>query len=117
MKLDLETGNVKGLTDYLKEIIEEGEYMVPATTALLGRIEAIVPAKEEVKEAETEEKDNPLKNAKEFLEDDYGMIDEIINNGLKEEKQAEKPSIMVELKAAKTVKLEEKPEVKGKNTT
>lgn len=51
LKADLESGNVDGLTDYLKEIIEEGEYMVPEATALLGRIEAIVPQKEEVKES------------------------------------------------------------------
>ena len=42
---------MEGLTNYLKEIIEEGEYIVPEATALLGRIEAIVPQKEEVKES------------------------------------------------------------------
>ena len=52
LKADLESGNVEGLTDYLKEVIEDGEYMVPEATALLGRIEAIVPQKEAEKEAE-----------------------------------------------------------------
>ncbi len=52
LKADLESGNVEGLTDYLKEIIEEGEHMAPEATALLGRFEAIVPQKEEVKESE-----------------------------------------------------------------
>lgn len=46
------------------------------------------------------------------IEDDYGMIDGIINNGAKEEKAAEKcskSSIMDRLKAAKS----EPPKEKG----
>ena len=107
LKADLESGNIEGLTDYLKELIEDGSYMVPEATALLGRIEAIVPehSKEEVKE-------NHLKNAEELLEDDYGMIDGIINNGPKEE---EKPSIIEEIKAAKKEAAEKKPEIKEKH--
>ena len=53
------------------------------------------------------ERDNPLKAAEMSTEDDYGMIDGIINNGTKEEKAAEKggkSSIMDRLKAAKTGK-------------
>jgi hypothetical protein len=50
LKKDLETGNVEGLTDYLKKVIEEGDYMVPEATALLDRIEAIVSETEKVKE-------------------------------------------------------------------
>lgn len=36
------------------------------------------------------EKQNPLKAAEMSLEDDYGMIDGIINNGPKEDKASEK---------------------------
>ena len=53
------------------------------------------------------EKENSLKNAEMSMEDDYGMIDGIINNGPKEEKQPEKEgkaSIMDRLKEAKAEK-------------
>ena len=48
------------------------------------------------------ERENPLKAAEMSMEDDYGMIDGIINNGPKEDKSAEKgekSSIMDRLKA------------------
>lgn len=51
------------------------------------------------------EKENHLKNAEVSLEDDYGMIDGIINNGKKDEKSEEKggkSSIMDRLKSAKS---------------
>ncbi len=51
------------------------------------------------------EKENHLKNAEVSLEDDYGMIDGIINNGKKDEKSEEKggkTSIMDRLKSAKS---------------
>ena len=57
------------------------------------------------------ERSNPLKSAEMSTEDDYGMIDGIINNGAKEEKAAEKggkSSIMDRLKAAKTEPPKEK---------
>ncbi|GFO87176.1 hypothetical protein BUFA31_03400 [Butyricicoccus faecihominis] len=61
------------------------------------------------------EKENYLKAAEMSMEDDYGMIDGIINNGLKEDKTAEvkapetgeKSSIMDRLKSAKAEKQEE----------
>ena len=46
------------------------------------------------------------------LEDDYGMIDGIINNGPKEDKaseKGEKTSIMDRLKSAKTAQQTDKP--------
>lgn len=46
------------------------------------------------------EKENPLKFVEMSLEDDYGMIDGIINNGKKSE-ESEKTSIIERLKAAK----------------
>ena len=58
------------------------------------------------------EKQNPLKAAEMSLEDDYGMIDGIINNGSKEKESSEKrekSSIMDRLKAAKS----SKPQVKS----
>ena len=55
------------------------------------------------------EKENYLKYAEMSTEDDYGMIDGIINNGKKDEK-AEKPSIIERLKAAKTELPKAEPE-------
>ncbi len=58
------------------------------------------------------EKQNPLKAAEMSLEDDYGMIDGIINNGPKEDKTSEKGgkvSIMDRLKSAKTAQQTDKP--------
>ena len=58
------------------------------------------------------EKQNPLKAAEMSLEDDYGMIDGIINNGPKEDKaseKGEKTSIMDRLKSAKTAQQTDKP--------
>ena len=61
------------------------------------------------------EPENPLHTAEMTLEDDYGMIDGIINNGPKEDKTAEvkapergeKSSIMDRLKSAKAEKQKE----------
>ena len=58
------------------------------------------------------EKENYLKAAEMTMEDDYGMIDGIINNGPKEDKSAEKgekSSIMDRLKASKSEPPKEKP--------
>ena len=54
--------------------------MVPEATVLLEKIQEIVPDPEKQKE-EAQEKENYLKNAEMQMEDDYGMIDGIINNG------------------------------------
>lgn len=49
------------------------------------------------------EKDNYLKNAEMAMEDDYGMIDGIINNGKKEEPaEPERPSVLEKLKEYKS---------------
>ena len=61
------------------------------------------------------EKENYLKAAEMTMEDDYGMIDGIINNGPKEDKTldakapetGEKSSIMDRLKSAKAEKQKE----------
>ena len=45
---------------------------------------------------------NHLKNAEMTLEDDYGMIDGIINNG-KVESDRERPSVLEKLKAASDI--------------
>lgn len=57
-------------------------------------------------------KEEYLKNAEIILEDDYSMIDGIINNGPKEE---EKPSIIAEMKAAKKEAAEKMPDIKEKS--
>ena len=45
-------------------------------------------------------KENPLKTAEMSVEDDYGMIDGIINNGKSAaEKEKERPSVLAQLKA------------------
>ena len=56
------------------------------------------------------EKENYLKAAEMSMEDDYGMIDGIINNGPKEDKvpeRSEKSSVMDRLKSAKAEKQKE----------
>lgn len=77
--------------------------------------------------AEQPEKDNPLRTAEMTLEDDYGMIDGIINNGRRGEeveKAAEaatksgpekKPSIQERLENAKRECAERKPPEKGRS--
>ena len=76
--------------------------------------------------AEQPEKDNPLRTAEMTLEDDYGMIDGIINNGRRgeelEKAQTEarrttpekKPSIRERLEDAKKECSERKPPEKGR---
>ena len=59
-----------------------------------------------------QERQNPLKAAEMSVEDDYGMIDGIINNGPKEKESSEKrgkSSIMDRLKAAKSSKPQDRP--------
>lgn len=56
--------------------------------------------------------DQPLRNAEMMLEDDYGMIDGIINNG-KREPERERPSVVDQLRQHPSNKL--KPPSKGKN--
>ena len=62
--------------------------------------------------AQQPEKDNPLRTAEMTLEDDYGMIDGVINNGRRgeelekakehaEQTMPEKPSIREQMEAAK----------------
>ena len=70
--------------------------------------------------AEQPEKDNPLRTAEMTLEDDYGMIDGVINNGRRGEESEkaqeyadrttpEKPSIRERLEDAKRECAEYKP--------
>ena len=49
---------------------------------------------------QTQEKENPLRTVEMTIEDDYGMIDGVINNGRRDEPQG-KPSIRGRLEAAK----------------
>lgn len=66
-----------------------------------------------VRSEETPEKNNPLKTAEMTVEDDYGMIDGIINNGSREEPK-EKPSIRERLADAKRECSERTPPEKGR---
>lgn len=50
------------------------------------------------KELEQFKPENPLKNAEMAMEDDYGMIDGIINNGSKQQEPEKKPSILEKLR-------------------
>ena len=61
--------------------------------------------------AEQPEKDNPLRTAEMTIEDDYGMIDGVINNGRRGEEveKAKKPSIRERLEDAKRECGERKP--------
>ena len=54
--------------------------------------------------------DQPLKNAEMQMEDDYGMIDGIINNG---QRETERPSVVEQLRKTPDRKL--KPPSKGKH--
>ncbi len=54
------------------------------------------------------EKENPLRTAEMTIEDDYGMIDGVINNGRRDETTA-KPSIRGRLEDAKRECAERKP--------
>ena len=61
------------------------------------------------------EKDNPLRTAEMTLEDDYGMIDGVINNGRRGEEVAKaKPSIRERLEDSKRECSERKPPEKGR---
>lgn len=61
------------------------------------------------------EKDNPLRTAEMTLEDDYSMIDGVINNGRRgEEVEKAKPSIRERLEDAKRECSERKPPEKGR---
>ena len=69
--------------------------------------------------AEQPEKDNPLRTAEMTLEDDYGMIDGVINNGpkqtvaeLEEQAKSGKPISLMEL--AQAARQEKKPSVLAK---
>lgn len=53
--------------------------------------------------------DNPLKNAEMLLEDDYGMIDGILNNG-KRDPEKERPSVAEQLRTP----VNHKPKAPGK---
>ncbi|MDO4307916.1 MAG: antirestriction protein ArdA [Eubacteriales bacterium] len=64
--------------------------------------------------AEQPEKDNPLRTAEMTLEDDYGMIDGVINNGRRGEEVEKKPSIRERLEDAKRECSERKPPEKGR---
>ena len=57
---------------------------------------------------QTQEKENPLRTAEMTIEDDYGMIDGVINNGRRDEPQG-KPSIRDRLEAAKKECSQQKP--------
>lgn len=63
---------------------------------------------------QTQEKENPLRTAEMTIEDDYGMIDGVINNGRRDEPQG-KPSIRERLEAAKKECAQQKPP-EGKRT-
>ena len=58
--------------------------------------------------ADMQEKDNPLRTAEMTVEDDYGMIDGVINNGRCDEPE-KKPSIRERLEDAKRECAERKP--------
>ncbi len=58
------------------------------------------------------EKENPLRTAEMTVEDDYGMIDGVLNNGRRDEQQA-KPSIKERLAEAKKICAERPAAEKG----
>ena len=107
---DFDWGLVGGNTLNLADL----QY-VPQVAANLQVQEAIKTIYQNMPELTVVGKEEYLKNAEVQLEDDYGMIDGIINNGPKEEKQIEKPSIIAEIKAAQKEAAEKKREPKEKH--
>jgi hypothetical protein len=84
---------------------EDGKYLIMGNGT-----QAFAIASEQV-----QEKDNPLRTAEMTLEDDYGMIDGVINNGRRgEEVEKAKPSIRERLEDAKRECSERKPPEKGR---
>lgn len=82
---------------------EDGKYLIMGN----GTIAYAIPA-------EQWEKENPLRTAEMTLEDDYGMIDGVINNGRRgEEQEKAKPSIRERLEEAKRECAERKPPEKS----
>ena len=88
---------------------EDGKYLIMANGTQAYAVRADAP-----------EKDNPLRTAEMTLEDDYGMIDGVINNGRRGEElekaqeyadrtTPEKPSIRERLEDAKRECAEHKP--------
>ena len=95
---------------------EDGKYLIMANGTQAYAVRADAP-----------EKDTPLRTAEMTLEDDYGMIDGVINNGLKQtvaelEEQAKsgKPISLMELaqaarrEKAQAARQEKKPSVLAK---
>lgn len=107
---DFDWGLVGGNTLNLADL----QY-VPQVAANLQVQEAIKTIYQNMPELTVVGKEEYLKNAEVQLEDDYGMIDGIINNGPKEEKQKEKPSIIAEIKAAQKEAADKKHEPKEKH--
>lgn len=58
---------------------------------------------------------NSLKTVEELLEDDYGMIDGIINNGVKEDKDVKKESVIGKLSENKEVVAKHEKESEKEN--
>lgn len=79
----LQSGNIEDLKDFLKEVVEEGTYMVPEASALLGRVEAIKPLTKEketimgsLKQAKKEAQEQVIK-PKDIIKDKATSHDEI----------------------------------------
>ena len=81
---------------------DDGKYLIMAN----GTQAYSVPAEPE--------KDNPLRSAEMTIEDDYNMIDGVINNGRRgDEQEKAKPSIRERLEDAKRECAERKSSEKG----
>ena len=74
--------------------------------------EAVADIIRALPDLQIDDRENYLKNAEISLEDDYGMIDGIINNGERgtdKEVQTDKPSVLGQLSQAKKECAERKP--------
>lgn len=79
--------------------------------------EAVADIIRSLPDLQVDDQENYLKNAEITLEDDYGMIDGIINNGERrtdKEAQTDKPSVLGQLSQAKKECAERKPPETGK---
>ena len=99
-KADIESGNVSGITEYLQEIVDQGD----------GTQEDIAKAKELIdKLAEYK----PLAKVEEREEQNYNMIDNVINNLPQEPEEKKEPAPQREMREAEVKKVRKRVSMKA----
>ena len=99
-------GNYRGQPMCMSDVLVFREY--GKDTALYCDRATFIEVPQFLNPQQVKEKENPLRTAEMTIEDDYGMIDGVINNGRRDEPQG-KPSIRERLEAAKKEIAQQKP--------